>query len=246
MIGRILIFMFITSCCCAQTPNNTLVFKVRAPATECTILCDGGFFWLEIDNPVQIKIKGAKNIKTRVKVENGKIISVKDDINYIRFTKTGNTVISVYQITPRGSVLIATKKMEIKNPVIYFCDIKLDSISKYIRLEGSSMYAYSRYYKKNMEITSFDMYFIEDTTKKSRSKAPPVCMQSEANQISAQMKKMIRNFQPKYNSIYMQNIICKTPDGSKRLLDPIELGVDVDTTNKEKLSLIYSIRRKVL
>ncbi len=238
--------MIITSFCWAQTPDRTLVFKVRAPATECTILCDGDFFWLEIDNPVQVKIKGAKNIKTRVNVENGKIVSVKGDVYYIRFTKPGNAVVSVYQITPRGSALIATKKMEIKNPDIYFCDIKLDSISKYIRLNGSSMYAYSRYYKQKMEVLSFEMYFIEDTTKKSRSKAPPIRMQSEENKISPQMKKAIVNFQPKYNSIYMQNIICKTPDGSKRILDPIELGVDVDTTNKEKLSLIYSIRRKVL
>lgn len=33
-------------------------------------------------------------------------------------------------------------------------------------------------------------------------------------------------------------------DGSKRILDPIELNVLVDKNDKEKLSLIYSVKKK--
>lgn len=245
MICRVLLFLLITTFCRAQVPGKTLVFKVRTPKTECTILTDKDHFWLETENPVQVKIKGARNIKTKVEVTGGKIMSVKGDIYYLRFTKPGPAVINVYQITGFGQELLSTKKMQVKNPDVYFLSIKLDSISRFIRLLGSNIYAYSHYYKKRMEITSFDMYYIEDTSTYLRKKVPPVRMKSDTCMLTAEMKKRILSFQPNYNSIYLHNIICRVPDGSKRVLDPIVLTIGVDTTNKEKLSLIYSIKKKI-
>lgn len=245
MTGRVLFFLLITTFCRAQVPGKTLVFKARAPATECSIICKENFFWLETENPVQIKVKGARNIKTKVEVTGGKIVSIKDDIYYILFTRPGTAVISVYQNTMYGRELVATKKLPIKNPDIYFLDIKLDSVSKFFRLRGANVYAYSHYYKKRMDIVSFEMYYIADTTRKIRKKVDPVRMKSDTCMITPEMKKYLLNFQPKYNSIYLHNIVCRVPDGSKRILDPIQLNVEVDTTNKEKLSLMYSVKRKI-
>lgn len=246
MVGRVILFLLISPFCLAQEIGKTLVFKVRAPATECSIICQESFFWLETENPVQVKIKGARNIKTKVEVDGGKIMYVKEDIYYIRFTKPGAAVISVYQSTKYGRELLATKKMPIKNPDVYFCSIKFDSISKFIRLTGCNFYAYSHFYKKKLDITSFEMYYIADTLLFKRKKEAPVCMKSDTCMLTSQMKKIVLGFQPKFSSIYLHNIICRVPDGSKRILDPIQLNVEVDTTNKEKLSLMYSVKRKIM
>ncbi len=259
MIGRMLIFILIsTTFCRAQLPGKTIVFKVRVPAVECTILCQENFFWLEIENPVRIKIKGGRNLKTKVEVTDGKIMSVKGDIYYIRFTRPGSVAVSVYQSTPFGRELIAVKKLEVKNPVVYFCGIKIDSVAKGIKLIGPSIYAYSQYYKKNMDVTSFEMVYIKDTTKKvsglykkdSSNKLVKddgtIRMKSDTCIITKEMKKIILGFQPNYSSIYLHNIVCCVPDGSKRILDPIRLDIVADTADRKKFSLIYSVRRKIL
>lgn len=236
------IFSWITSFCLAQTPGKTVVFKVRAKASECIIACKNTFFLLEINNPVIIKVKG-KNKKIDVKVTGGKVMSTEGDTYFVRFTRPGPGLISVYQNTPAGRKLIATKMQVVKSPSIYFCGIKMDSTSKYIKLKGTNFYAYSDHYKKEMPVISFEMYYVDDTTVK---KMEPVKMRSDTCMLSAEMKKRILNFQPRFNYIYFHNIILGVPDGSKRLLDPIELNVVVDTADKEKLSLRYSVRRKKL
>jgi hypothetical protein len=219
---------------------------VRTPETKCSIICREAYFWLEIENPVQVKIKGARSVKIKVEVEGGKVMSVKDDIYYIRFTRPGIGAISVYQLSPFGRELIASKLQMVKNPDVYFCGIKFDSVSKYIDLNGPNLYAYSKFYKKKMDIVSFEMYYVADTTLKALKTTPPVLMKSDTCKLTAEMRKTVLGFQPKFNSIYLHNIICRVPDGSKRILDPIRLDVTVDTTNKESLSLIYSVKRKIL
>ncbi len=234
-----ILIVFLGSSAAAQT----LVFTVRAPAPGCTIITQESYLWLETDNPVQVKVRGPKNMKVNVLVTGGKVVSVKDDIYYMRFTKPGAAVISVYHNTKYGRELLETKTMQVKTPELYFCSIKLDSVSKSIRLKDPDIRAYSRYYKKEMAITSFEMYYIEDTTKR---KALPVRMKSDSCTLTTEMRKTILKFQPKFSSIYMLNIICKVPDGTKRILDPIQLNIEVDTANKQNLSLLYSVRRKVL
>jgi hypothetical protein len=89
---------------------------------------------------------------------------------------------------------------------------------------------------------SFDFYFIEDTTK---TRSGPIKLHSDNCMLTAEMKKIVSNFQPKYNQIYMHNIICQVPDGTKRILDPIQLNV-IEDTKADKLTLIYQLKRKVL
>lgn len=241
MIYRIAILLFITTVCQAQKLDNTVVFKVRSKATQCKIVCKNSFFFLEINNPIEIKLKGRnKNISVEVST-GGKVMSVEKDTYYIRFLRPGAAVISVYLYTSTGKKLIAIKMQEVRSPEIFFCGIKMDSSSRSIKLNGTNFYAFSSYFKQIMPMASFDMYYVDDTLAK---KIEPIKMKSDTCMLSPEMRKRILSFQPKKNYIYFHNIICTVPDGSKRILDPIELNVVVDTSNKEKLSLMYSVRRK--
>ncbi|MFL5766112.1 MAG: hypothetical protein ACJ77K_19360 [Bacteroidia bacterium] len=226
----------------AQSAAKTAVFKVRSKVSECKITCKGPAFLLEINNPVTIKVKG-RNQKITVVAVGGKVMSIEGNVYYVRFTRPGPGVISVYQDTDKGRVLIGTKMLNVKSPPIYFCGIKMDSISKSIRMRGTNFYAYSNYYKKELPISSFEMYYVDDTTIK---KLEPVKMVSDTCMLSPDMKKRILSFQPKFNYIYFHNIVMGVPDGSKRLLDPIELNIVLDTADREHLSLMYAVRKKRL
>lgn len=241
MIYRIIIFLLITTFCQAQTPGKTAVFKVRSQATQCKIVCKNSFFILEMNNPVEIKLKG-RNKNIVVSVSNGgKVMSTEGDTYYIRFVRPGSVVISVFQYTSSGRRLLATKMQEVRSPDIFFCGIKMDSSSRSIKLKGINFYAYSNYYKQMMPVSSFDMYYVDDTTAK---KIEPIKMRSDTCMLSPDMRKRVLGFQPNHNKIYFHNIICSVPDGSKRFLDPMELRVIQDTTNKEKLSLTYWLKKK--
>lgn len=231
----------ITTFCQAQTPGKTAVFKVRSQATQCKIVCKNSFFILEMNNPVEIKLKG-RNKNIVVSVSNGgKVMSTEGDTYYIRFVRPGSVVISVFQYTSSGRRLLATKMQEVRSPDIFFCGIKMDSSSRSIKLKGINFYAYSNYYKQMMPVSSFDMYYVDDTTAK---KIEPIKMRSDTCMLSPDMRKRVLGFQPNHNKIYFHNIICSVPDGSKRFLDPMELRVIQDTTNKEKLSLTYWLKKK--
>ena len=130
---------------------------------------------------------------------------------------------------------------EVRSPDIFFCGIKMDSSSRGIKLNGTNFYAYSNYYKQMMPMASFDMYFVDDVKAK---KIVPISMKSDTCMLTADMRKRVLRFQPKHNYVYFYNIILTVPDGSKRMLDPIELKVVEDTSNTEKLSLKYSVNRK--
>ena len=140
MIYRILILLFITTFCQAQTPGKTAVFKVRSQATQCKIVCKNSFFFLEINNPVEIKLKGRNKNVLVVVSAGGQIMSTEGDTYYIRFLRPGSAIISVYQYTSTGRKLLATKMQEVRTPDIFFCGIKMDSSSRSIKLKGTNFY----------------------------------------------------------------------------------------------------------
>jgi hypothetical protein len=245
MFIRLLLCLMITLPSDAQQ-GASLVVKVRAPAAKCRISTKQSYLLLEINNPVRIQVEG-RNKEVQVVLSEGKIKSVEGDTYYMQFPRAGMVLISVYQQTSSGKKLIATKKMEVREPTVYLCGIKTDSTARGIKLTGTNFYAWSDHYKKEMPIVSFEMYFIKDTSiKKGPDMTKPVAIKSDTPMLTAEMKKIILSFQPKFSYIFFHKIVCQVPDGSKRLLDPVELNVLVDTTNKEKMSLIYSVTRKKL
>jgi hypothetical protein len=239
---RLLIFcFFIPLFCSAQQQNKTLVFKVRAQPTECSIICKDKLL-LELNNPIQVKVTG-RNKDIKVVISGGQIISRQGDIYYVRFLRPGASVISVYLNTPKGRKLIATQQLPVKNPVVYFCGIEIDSSSKYLNLKGTQFYAYSEHFKKKMPVVSFEMYYVDDTLVKN---IQPIILKSDTCMLSAEMKKRVLSFQPNHNYMYFYNIVCQVPDGSKRILDPIEFHIQEPAEGRvyNQLTLVYSLKRR--
>ncbi|TND09857.1 MAG: hypothetical protein FD123_785 [Bacteroidetes bacterium] len=244
MLWRIVLLLIIgTTFCRAQTGSGkTAVFKVRAPQATCSIFTEEKFFWLEKNNIVRVKVRGGGKIQ--VELTGGKIIE-QDGGNYtLFFTSPGTAAISVYKFGRYGRELALTKTYEVRGPTLYFCGIKTDSTSKYLRLRGDNLYAYSDYFKQALPVLSFEMFFTGDTVNVRNAK--PTRYKSDTCMLTKEMQYKVLHYQPKYNYIYFHNIVCEVPDGTKRILDPVRLHGIVDTANKKTLSLIYAVFRKEL
>jgi hypothetical protein len=239
----ILLLLIITVVCRSQTgAGKTLVIKVRAPKASCSIITESDFFWLEKNNTIQVRTKGVQD-DIQVVLAGGRITAQDGERYTLFFTKKTDAVITVYKPGKYGREILCVKKYEVRGPTLWFCGIKTDSTSRYLRLRGSNLYAWSDYFKKEMPVRSFDMIFIDDTSRFVRIQKQEK-FHSDTCMLSGDMKNKVLNYQPKYNYIYFHNIVCEVPDGTKRILDPIRLHAIVDSTRKDNLSMSYSVYRK--
>jgi len=245
--GLLVFLLVICSICSAQrTQKKTAVFKVRAPLASCSIICNEPFFLLEKESSVVIKIKG-RNPKIKVSVKGGKIISENGNTYKIRFLTAGTAVISVHQVTEHGSKLIGIKKNEVRSPQLFFCGLATDSSSKMLRLGPvSHLYAYSTYFKKNLPVNKFDMLFYEDILINERKKEKIDTLRSDTCFLTKEMKNKLNQFQPKINKMYFYNLVCKLPDGTIRVLEPVELLGAPDTAMSSAFhpSCIFTLKKK--
>ncbi|MCU0433793.1 MAG: hypothetical protein MUC87_10100 [Bacteroidia bacterium] len=240
----LILLMLLSVICRAQTgAGKTLVIKVRAPKESCTIYADNNFFWLEKNNVVRIKTRGVSE-DIQVVLSGGRIIAREGESYTLFFTQKNIAVITVYKRGAYGREVLLAKQYEVRGPVLWFCGIKTDSSSRVLKLKGANLYAWSDYFKQAMPVRSFDMVFMEDTNRRVKAKKKPELFHSDSCMLTGEMTNKVLHYQPKYNYIYFYNIVCEVPDGTKRLLDPIRLHAVVDTTNKEKLSMWYSVYRK--
>lgn len=238
----LLALLFSVFCRAQSGSGKTLVFKVRAPKASCTIYTEDDFFWQEKNNVIRVKTRGVTG-KIQVVVSGGKIIAQDSDQYTLFFTQRNTAVVTVYKPGKFGREMMLTKKYEVRGPVLWFCGIKTDSTSRVIKMLGPNLSAWSDYYKQSLPVTSFDMFFSEDTTRNLFRNTKPEQAEytSDTCMLTSDMKKRVLNYQPNYNYIYFHHIVCQVPDGSKRLLDPIRLHAIVDTTNKQTLSLTYAV-----
>jgi hypothetical protein len=218
--------------------RKTMVFKVRAPISSCTVTCKDKDFTIEKEALVEIKIKG-RNQKINVTIIGGRIISSNKGIYRLRFLNAGTAGITVHQLTNSGSSVIGVKSFDVKAPRMFFCGIALDSTTNSLKLKGCQFYAYSNYFKTNLPIRRFSMLYVEDATKKEREWKADT-LKSDTCRMTAAMKQKVLHFQPKSNKIYFYNIYVTIPDGTIRALEPIELLATMDFD----YSVIYTIRKK--
>ncbi len=239
----IIVLLLLSKFCTAQnTKVKTVVFKIKAPLATANIECSDQVFYLEKESNLTIVVKG-RNAKIKVNVIGGEIRSVKNNVYKIRLTQIGTAVIKVFQIIPTGTKLIGIRKFEIKPPTIYFCGLKVDSSSKTLRLGKCQMYAYSECFKKNLPIDKFTMIYFEPPNRNVRKKAVIDTLKSETCKMTDAMRTRVLNFQPKASKIYFYNLLCSVPDGSFRLLEPIELFATLDTVINN-YSAIYTLKKK--
>ncbi|MGL5889717.1 MAG: hypothetical protein ACRC3B_07525, partial [Bacteroidia bacterium] len=239
----IILLLMITAICRSQTgAGKSLVIKVRAPKASCSIITEDKFFWLEKNNIVQIKTKGVPE-GVQVVLAGGRIIA-QDGENYtLFFTQKSTAVITVYKPGKFGRETLLTKQYDVRGPTLWFCGIKTDSMSRYLKLRGSNLYAWSDYFKKEMPVLSFDMTFVADTQRRVKVKKQEL-FHSDTCMLSEEMKNKVLSYQPKYNFIYFHNIVCEVPDGTKRILDPIRLHAIIDSTRRDEMGMSYSVYTK--
>jgi hypothetical protein len=243
----IVLLLIATYCRAQQGTGSTVVFKVRTPKNTVGIYTEDSLFWLEKDNLLRVKSGNAAD-EFAVTVIGGKVKKQEGNNFYLFFTRPGLVAVKVYKKTKRGNILLNTKNYEVRSPLFYFCGVKLNTASYKINLNGDNLYAWSEYYKCKMPVKSFSMYYIEDTNRVAvrydGRKIEPEFYKTDSCMLTPAMRKRLLKFQPNYNYIYFYDIVCQVPDGSKRLLLPVNLGVTEDTVYKKEMRLLYSIAIK--
>ena len=243
MKGTIIaLLLLMGSFCNAQgAKGRTAVFKVRAPLATCTIVCNDLIFLQEKESIVTVKVEG-RNAKTKVIVTGAKVVGQKDDSYRLRFFNVGDVIISVFQIRPNGSKLIAQRKSEIKAPRLFFCGLPVDSASKVLKLGKCHLYAWSDYWKQNLPVNKFSMLYYESINTSLR-KSKTDTLKSVTCKMTPEMRQRVVKFQPMTNKIYFYNMLCTLPDGTFRLLEPVELFASKDSTLND-LSVVYHLKKK--
>ncbi len=243
----IVLLLITTYCRAQQGAGSTVVFKVRTPKNTVGIYTEDSLFWLEKDNILRVK-SGNPADAFSITVIGGKLKKQEGNNFYLFFTRPGLVAVKVYKKTKRGNILLKTKNYEVRSPLFYFCGVKLNTASYKINLNGDNLYAWSEYYKCKMPVKSFSMYYIEDTNRVAvrfdGRKIEPEFYKTDSCMLTPAMRKRLLKFQPNYNYIYFYDIVCQVPDGSKRLLLPINLGVERDTAYTKEMRLHYSISIK--
>ncbi len=237
------IFIFISSLCFSQ--GKTSVIKVRAGMAKCEFICPEKFY-LESEADVTIKVKG-RNPKIDVRVKGCEIRSVKGNVYHLRFLNPGVSVITVYQVTEKGSRIIGVKKTDIVPPQFYFCGLKIDSSSKVLKLGKMHLYAYSEIYKTKLPVNKFYMLYYKDFSASVKKSRKPIAdtIRADTCKLTKAMRERLRYFQPKSDKIYFYGLYVTLPDKSIRPLEPVELQAGMDTIIND-YSVIYWLRRKQL
>lgn len=202
--------------------QKSFVIKVRAPLATCKIEFSEPYFLLEKESDIRIRVKG-KNPEIKVEVKGGKVINENGEIYTLRFLSAGTVAISVFQTTENGPKLIATRKAEVRAPQIYFCGLATDSFTKILRLGPCHVYAHSDYYKADLPMKKFSMLFYDEVLENGRWKEKIDTLHSDTCRLTADMRKRLNAFQPKTNKMYLYNLVCSMPNGSIRVLEPVEL-----------------------
>jgi len=239
---QILVPLLITCFSHAQTgKGKTTVFKLKAALPKCTITSKDTFFLQERDEVFEVKVTG-RNPKIVVKVEGAKILSVKDNKYKLRFFNTGEVIISVFHEGPAGARRIGLKRYSIIAPRVFFCGLAVDSATKILRLGGCHLYAWSDHYKQKLSVDKFSMLYYEDINTQARKPLTDT-IRAITCKMTPQMKQRVVHFQPLTNKIYFYNMLCTMPDGTFRMLEPVELFATKDSSLND-MSVVYLLRKK--
>jgi hypothetical protein len=224
--------------------GKTFVIKVRAPLAKCKIEFSEPYFLLEKESDIKVQVSG-KNPKIRVEVKGGKILSEKGETYRLRFLSAGTVAISVFQLTDNGAKLIGTKKGDVRAPQIYFCSLATDSFTKVLRLGPCHVYAHSEFFKANLPMKKFSMLYYDEVLVNGRWQEKIDTLHSDTCRLTPEMKKRLNVFQPKTNKMYLYNLVCSLPDGSIRVLEPVELlGLRDSAAMTARPVCIFNLKKK--
>lgn len=229
--------------CSVFGQGKTFVYKVKARAIKCEIVCKEENFLLEKDSYVKLNYDESEP-KPEVSVLGARILSEKDGMYKLRMLGVGTVVFTAFRTINNRQKVVAVMRKDVIPPRLYFCGIALDSSSKVLRLGKCHLWAYSEHYKTRLPINKFSMLFFEDAIITKTNKKPVAdTLKSDTCKLSKPMLHHLQKFQPNYNRMLFYNIVCFLPDGTKRVLEPFELFGYIDTLANSRRT-IFTIKPK--
>lgn len=225
--------------------QKTYKFKIRSPKLTCTITVKDSLLWLDRDNVIQVTVTNPKG-STKVSVLNGTILKKAGEEYTVSFDNGGKTVISVYQYENGNFRLIHSQSMNVEEPVIYFCGVKVGTKAEGLKMREEHLIAKSIPYNNTaLKIKGYDMVYFDgisnytfhsDTTLLSKKMTDII--------FEKPLRKNDQSFRFGQNKrVYFANINAVMPDGKEKFLTPFELFLETDSTKKDDLAFIFSIQR---
>ena len=240
----ILLFFASISAALAQNKSSkTTVFKVRAPASVCSIFLEDTCLWLEKNNKIRVVVR-SKCEKIKVVFSSGKIIAQDGDDYTVNFNSGGRTVISVYEIKNKRSKLIHTESFKVREPVLYFCGAKVSSFKHSLYVRGENFKAYSIPFDTTLPVIGFDMNYNNGVNNK--------IYHGKDNKLTEEMLDILfKDSQPSMKKtvnrgIYFSNILASMPDGSKKTLSPFAISVVRDSSNMDNIVFNFAVLKMTL
>jgi hypothetical protein len=128
---RILIAVMLVTAISVSGQKETLTFKISKPKSELKLHTADSVFHIKKNNPLFVEVTG-KNKVFRVTAINGVVRRKPNNFFEIRFNNPGETVIKVYEKTPKGKPQLglsqAFKVVGPPKPTVYVCGVKSDSV----------------------------------------------------------------------------------------------------------------------
>jgi hypothetical protein len=220
----ILIYFFIFSLGLqAQSQERIRVKKVK---WEVSISAKDSIFWIRMDNPVSIKVKGGTNYVIDLK---GGTLVKKGESYFVKVTEEGAATISVIEkLANKKMRIVFTKLFPVKRiprPLFFVCGVKADSvIDKQQIIEENVITAFHPFYKKNIQVLGFDLVL--------PGGGNTVNLTSTNNHFTPEMKKRIYSLKSG-TILYFENVYFQLPDGEIEKLNSFQLFVS--ETNKYKV-----------
>jgi hypothetical protein len=216
------VFLFvIILLCLPMVKAQQDTFRVKAIETKVTVAPSRSFLYLNEDNLFSIHYEG-KNKMSRVELKGG-TAETKDSLYNLRATTGVSAILVVYEKLKSGKEQVAytfTYKLFSRSlPVVSLDGVVNDSfVDKFTVIALGRLKAQSKYSRDVYVITSFTMYFKNDSAGFDTLKVT-------GNQMTPEMKKRVdaMDVKKKGGMLVFHDIKAKGPNGKEIELPPLRV-----------------------
>ncbi len=199
---------------CSQQDNNTVVVGA---ADKMSLV------YIGVDNPIDIAVSGvpANQIKVKTDTTIAKIEGENGKYN-LKVKKRKDVKIYVYKVgEDKKETLLDSSSFRVKmipapaasiSGVVGEGPIKKDEL---LNSKGIEIYWGDLVFDMNMPVVNYTMSLVVE--------GQPISIEEDGPAINDMMKKYIRQFEPNGQKIIIEDVMVKTPDGSRRKIQGMVL-----------------------
>ena len=200
--------------------NNTIM-TVKKDANNFAVELDKmNVLYMGLDNPVTISYSGSA--KVIIRITNGTVTPNQEKGKYIVKVYSGNeAILSLYKLRGGKEILVGEKKYRIKripDPIAMACGMKEGSVKKATLLAAPFVIAKYENFDFDMKINVYSFVVTVNVAGEFKSYL------YYGNQLSIEQLSMIERLKNNARVIF-EDIKCKMPDGTTRILNPVNLKV---------------------